>query len=73
MVLPQRLLVVETIEEGIVAGRPEPRFDIEPVLDPLVGALFAAVFAGRRLWPGCPEAIIDALRPALAVPRPERW
>jgi AcrR family transcriptional regulator len=67
MVIPQRQMVAETIQEGIERGQIRSDVDIELVLDLLLGALFAAVFASGRPGPDWPEAIVDALWPALAA------
>jgi AcrR family transcriptional regulator len=67
MVIPQRQMVAETIQEGIERGQIRSAVDIERVLDLLLGALFAAVFASGRPGPDWPEAIVDALWPALAA------
>lgn len=72
MVIPQRQMVAETIQEGIERGQIRPDLDIERVLDLLLGAFFAAVFAGGRPGPEWPEAIVDALWPSLAAPRGQR-
>jgi AcrR family transcriptional regulator len=66
MVIPQREIVADTIREGIERGQIRADVDIERVLDALLGAFFAAVFASGRPGPGWAEAIIDALWPALA-------
>jgi AcrR family transcriptional regulator len=66
MVLPQREMVAETIREGIERGQIRPEVNVERVLDLLLGAFFAAVFAGGRPGPGWAEALIDSLWPALA-------
>jgi AcrR family transcriptional regulator len=66
MVTPQRRMVAETIEQGIERGQIRPDVDIERMLDLLLGALFAAVFASGRPGPDWPEAVVDALWPALA-------
>jgi AcrR family transcriptional regulator len=66
MVMPQRRLVAETVREGIERGEIRPDLDVERVLDLLLGAFFAAVFAGGRPGPGWPEATVNALWPALA-------
>jgi AcrR family transcriptional regulator len=65
MVTPQRRIVAETIQEGIEHGQIRPDVDIERILDLLLGAFFAAVFAGGRPGPEWPEQIVDALWPAL--------
>jgi AcrR family transcriptional regulator len=67
MVIPQREMVAETIHDGIERGQIRAGIDVERVLDLLLGALFAAVFAGGRPGPTWPEAIVDALWPALAA------
>ncbi|MBV8943451.1 MAG: TetR/AcrR family transcriptional regulator C-terminal ligand-binding domain-containing protein, partial [Solirubrobacterales bacterium] len=72
MIVPQRRIVADTIHEGIDHGQIRRDIDLERVLDLLLGAFFAAVFAGGRPEPGWPEAIVDALWPALAAPRRER-
>lgn len=71
MVIPQRQIVAETIRAGIDRGQLRADVDIERVLDLLLGAFFAAVFAGGRPRPGWAEQIVDALWPALAA-RPSR-
>ena len=68
MVLPQRQLVRETIEQGIERGQIHPDVDIERVLDLLLGALFGAVFAGGRPGTAWPEQIVDGIWPALRAP-----
>jgi AcrR family transcriptional regulator len=69
MVMPQRQIVAETIREGVERGQIRPDLDVERVLDLLLGAFFAAVFAGGRPGPAWPEATVDALWPALAAGR----
>ena len=69
MVTPQRRIVAETIQEGIERGQLRPDLDVERVLDLLLGAFFAAVFASGRPGPDWPRAIVDALWPALAADR----
>jgi AcrR family transcriptional regulator len=71
MVTPQRRIVSETIQEGIQRGQIRPDVDVERVLDLLLGAFFAAVFAGGRPGPEWPDQIVDTLWPALrTVPEP---
>jgi AcrR family transcriptional regulator len=65
MVIPQRRLVADTIQDGIERGQIRSDVDIERVLDLLLGAFFAAVFARGRPAPDWPEQIVDALWPAL--------
>jgi AcrR family transcriptional regulator len=65
MVAPQRQIVEETIQEGIKRGQIGAHVDIERILDLLLGAFFAAVFARGRPGPEWPEQIVDALWPAL--------
>jgi AcrR family transcriptional regulator len=72
MVIPQRRLVAETIQEGVEHAQIRADVDTERVLDLLLGAFFAAVFAGGRPGPGWSEQIVDALWPALAADRPDR-
>jgi AcrR family transcriptional regulator len=72
MVIPQRSIVAETIQAGIERGQIRSDLDVERILDLLLGALFAAVFAGGRPGPGWPEEIVDALWPALEAPRTRR-
>jgi AcrR family transcriptional regulator len=72
MVTPQRRLVAETIREGIERREIRRDLDVERVLDLLLGAFFAAVFASGRPGSDWPEAIVDALWPSLAAPRPNR-
>ena len=66
MVLPQRRMLAETIAQGVERGQIRPDVDVERVLDLLLGAFFAAVFAVGRPGPGWSEQIVDALWPALA-------
>lgn len=72
MVTPQRRIVAETIQEGIDRGQIRPDVNVEGVLDLLLGAFFAAVFASGRPGPDWPEAIVDALWPALAARQARR-
>lgn len=65
MVIPERQIVGETIQGGIDRGQIRPNLDVEPVLDLLLGAFFAAVFAGGRPGRDWPEQIVDAIWPAL--------
>ena len=67
MVMPQRQIVAETLQEGIERGQIRPDIDVEAVLDLFLGAFFAAVFAGGRPGPGWAEATVNALWPALAT------
>jgi AcrR family transcriptional regulator len=67
MVAPQRQMIAETIQHGIERGHIRPDVDVERVLDLLLGAMFAAVFAEGRPGSDWPEAIVDALWPALAA------
>jgi AcrR family transcriptional regulator len=66
MVIPQRQMVAETIQHGIERGQIRHDVNIERVLDLILGAFFAAVFADGRPGPGWPEQTVDALWPALA-------
>ncbi len=68
MVLPQRQVVSDTIQHGIRRGQIRPDIDLESVLDLILGALFAAVFARGRPGTAWPDQIIDAIWPALRVP-----
>jgi AcrR family transcriptional regulator len=71
MVTPQRQIVAETIREGVERGQIRADAHIERVLDLLLGAFFAAIFAHGRPGPEWPEQIVSALWPALrAQPRP---
>ena len=72
MVVPQRQIVAETINEGIERGQLRADVDVERILDLLLGAFFATVFADGRPGPSWPEQIVDALWPALAAARPGR-
>ena len=67
MVTPQRDIVADTIKEGIERGQIRADVDIERILDILLGAFFAAVFAGGRPGSGWAEATVDALWPAVAA------
>lgn len=67
MVTPQRRLVAETVKDGIERGQIRPDVDVERVLDLLLGAFFAAVFAAGRPGPEWPEQIVDALWPGIAA------
>ena len=69
MVIPQRLIVAETIQQGIERGQVRSDLNVERVLDLLLGAFFAVVFASGRPGPEWPEATVDALWPALAADR----
>jgi AcrR family transcriptional regulator len=65
MVLPRRQIIRDSIQTGIERGQIRPDLDIERVLDLILGALFAAVFASGRPGTDWSEQIIDALWPAL--------
>src|SRR5438067_9382063 len=65
MVTPQRRIVADTIKEGIARGQIRADLDIERILDLLLGAFFAAVFAKGRPGPEWPQQIVEALWPAL--------
>jgi AcrR family transcriptional regulator len=65
MVTPQRQIVADTIKEGIARGQIRADLDIERILDLLLGAFFAAVFAKGRPGPEWPQQIVEALWPAL--------
>ena len=67
MVLPQRQIVADTLREGIERGQVRPDADLERILDLLLGAFFAAVFASGRPGPDWPEATVAALWPALSA------
>jgi AcrR family transcriptional regulator len=67
MVAPQRRIVAETIAEGIERGQVRPDVDVERILDLLLGAFFAAVFAEGRPGPAWSEQIVDAVWPALSA------
>jgi AcrR family transcriptional regulator len=64
---PQRRILAETIQEGIERGQIRANVDIERVLDLLLGAFFAAVFANGRPGPDGPEQIVESLWPAIAA------
>jgi AcrR family transcriptional regulator len=68
MVLPERQRIRETIQQGISHGQIRPDLDVDPTLDLLLGAIFAAVFARGRPNTDWPAQIIDALWPALRAP-----
>jgi AcrR family transcriptional regulator len=67
MVLPRREVVREVIAQGIDRGQIRADVDVEPVLDLLLGALFAAVMAAGRPGPAWPRRTVDALWPALSA------
>jgi AcrR family transcriptional regulator len=67
MVVPQRRMVAETVRDGIERGQIRPDVDVERVLDLLLGAFFAAVFAEGRPGHEWPEHVVDALWPGLAA------
>jgi AcrR family transcriptional regulator len=67
MVTPQRRILAEAIQEGIARGQIRANVDIERVLDLLLGAFFAAVFANGRPGPDWPEQIVESLWPAIAA------
>jgi hypothetical protein len=58
MVTPQRRIVAKTIRDGIDRGEIRPDVDVERVLDLVLGAFFAAVFAKGRPGPDWPEATV---------------
>jgi AcrR family transcriptional regulator len=66
MVIPQRQMVIDTIRAGIDRGQIRADLNLERVLDLLLGAFFAAVFAGGRPSRGWAEETVDAIWPALA-------
>ena len=72
MVTPQRRIIAETIQQGIDSGQIRPDVNVEGVLDLLLGAFFAAVFASGRPGPDWPQAIVDVLWPALAARQARR-
>src|SRR5437588_1365999 len=72
MVTPQRQIIAEILQQGIERGQVRADVDTERVLDLLLGAFFAAVFAKGRPGPGWPEQIIEALWPALAARQARR-
>jgi AcrR family transcriptional regulator len=67
MVTPQRQIVAATITEGIERGQIRADIEIERVLDLLLGAFFAAVFAQGRPGPDWPEQTVEALWPAITA------
>jgi AcrR family transcriptional regulator len=67
MVTPQRRILAEAIQEGIARGQIRANVDIERVLDLLLGAFFAAVFASGRPGPDWPEQIVESLWRAIAA------
>src|SRR5262249_1977602 len=69
MVQPRRQIIRDTIDAGIARGQIRPDLDVEPIIDYLLGALFAAVLSTGRPGPSWPTSTIDALWPALS---PER-
>lgn len=70
MVTPQRRIIAETIRGGIERRQIRPDVDVERVLDLLLGAFFAAVFAAGRPGPQWPGEIVAALWPAIAARQP---
>jgi AcrR family transcriptional regulator len=69
MVQPRRQIIRDTIDAGIARGQIRPDLDIEPIIDYLLGALFAAVLSAGRPGPSWPTRTIDALWPALSKQR----
>jgi AcrR family transcriptional regulator len=67
MVTPQRQIVTDIINDGIERGLIRADVDVERILDLLLGAFFAAVFAEGRPGPQWPEEIVEALWPAIAA------
>jgi hypothetical protein len=67
MVTPQREIIADTIRGGVERGQIRADVDVERILDLLLGALFAAVFAEGRPGPQWPADIIEALWPAIAA------
>jgi AcrR family transcriptional regulator len=67
MVTPQRQIVADTVKEGMERGQIRADVDVERVLDLLLGAFFAAVFAEGRPGPQWPEQIVEAVWPAIAA------
>ncbi|MGN6169481.1 MAG: TetR/AcrR family transcriptional regulator, partial [Solirubrobacteraceae bacterium] len=51
MVMPQRRMVAETIQDGVERGQIRFGLDVERILDLLLGAFFAAIFADGRPGP----------------------
>ena len=66
MVRPRRQIIKDSIEKGIEQGQIRQDVDVEQIIDYLMGALFAAVFANGRPGPDWPQKAIDALWPALS-------
>jgi AcrR family transcriptional regulator len=69
MVQPRRQIIRDTIDAGIARGQIRPDLDVEPIIDYLLGALFAAVLSTGRPGTSWPATTIDALWPALSTPR----
>jgi AcrR family transcriptional regulator len=67
MVTPQRRTLAGTIQDGVQLRQIRADVDIERVLDLLLGAFFAAVFAKGRPGLEWPEQIVEALWPAIAA------
>jgi Tetracyclin repressor-like, C-terminal domain len=71
MVLPERRRIRDTIQQGINRGQIRPDLDVEPTLDLLLGALFAAVFAAAaRIRTGQHKSSTPSGQP-YAHPRPD--
>jgi AcrR family transcriptional regulator len=68
MVQPRRQIIRDSIDAGIARGQIRPDLDVEPIIDYLLGVLFAAVLSAGRPGTNWPTATIDALWPALSPP-----
>jgi AcrR family transcriptional regulator len=68
MVQPRRQIIRDSIDAGIGRGQIRPDLDVEPIIDYLLGVLFAAVLSAGRPGTNWPSATIDALWPALSPP-----
>jgi hypothetical protein len=69
MLQPRRRIIRDTIDAGMARGQIRPDLDVEPIIDYLLGALFAAVLSTGRPGASWPATTIDALWPALSTQR----
>lgn len=69
MVQPRRRIIRDTIDAGMARGQIRPDLDVEPIIDYLLGALFAAVLSSGRPSLSWPTTTVDGLWPALSTQR----